>query len=432
MLLSSNEKVLTCFYQNGDIKQIIAKSFSIDVSNPHSNPSFQEISNLIATKDNNGAKVIKSILSKDGKKSFVCFINDDNNGECLIYDITENTWSELPTYLSDCLPEITSLNIEYFENAGENGEYVLYCFQSQTKLNLVKFDSNFNKIVEDNEIYDINENEAFCPNFAVSTLAHNSINNLNIFIVCDDTIKKVGLEKYEPTGTTIPTTIPKTTIPATIPKTTIPIIPKTTIPTTIPKTKIIPTTIPKATTIPTTIPKTTIPTTITKTTISRTTISSKKAQTTILEKIFEMTSTLPLSHPSIKTTIKKTIIINHSTNIIDSNNKTELIIIHDKSNKTKEEIIDNLDTVMKEYDLGKIYEIFGDDYNVKISPINVKQHDQIATYIDFNTCENILRQSNKLNQTSLLTVYQIEIFNTHEQTLVNNVEYAVYNLYIFK
>jgi hypothetical protein len=222
---------------------------------------------------------------------------------------------------------------------------------------------------------------------------------LNIFIICDDTIKKVELEKFQQTGTTILTTLPKTIIPTTISKTTIPI----------------------------TIPKKTIPTTITKTTISRTTISSKKVQTTILEKIFEMPSTLPLSLPSIKTTIKKTIIINPSTNIIDSNNKTELIIIHDKSNKTKEEIIDNLDTVMKEYDLGKIYEIFGDDYNVKISPINVKQHDQIATYIDFNTCENILRQANKLNQASLLTVYQIEIFNTHEQTLVNNVEYAVYN-----
>ena len=84
MLLSSNEKVLTCFYQNGDIKQIIAKSFRINVSNPYSNPNFQDIS-LTATKYNNGAKVIKSILSKDGKKSFVCFINDDNNGDCLIY-----------------------------------------------------------------------------------------------------------------------------------------------------------------------------------------------------------------------------------------------------------------------------------------------------------------------------------------------------------
>jgi hypothetical protein len=106
MLYSSNEKVLTCFYQNSNIKQIIAKSFSIDVSNPNSSPSFQEISSLTATKYNNGTKVIKSILSKDGKKSLVCFINDDNNGECLIYNITDNTWNDFSTYLSDCLPEI--------------------------------------------------------------------------------------------------------------------------------------------------------------------------------------------------------------------------------------------------------------------------------------------------------------------------------------
>jgi hypothetical protein len=42
MLSSDNQKVLTCFYQNGDRKQIIAKSFSIDISNP----SITEISSF--------------------------------------------------------------------------------------------------------------------------------------------------------------------------------------------------------------------------------------------------------------------------------------------------------------------------------------------------------------------------------------------------
>jgi hypothetical protein len=126
---------------------MIAKSFSIDISNP----SITEISSFTKTKDNNGAKDIKSIVSTDGKKSFVCFINDSNESECLIYDITENTWSESSTYLSECLSGLSSLNIEYMENLNGNGKYVVYCFQSETKLNLVKFDSNFNKIEENEE-----------------------------------------------------------------------------------------------------------------------------------------------------------------------------------------------------------------------------------------------------------------------------------------
>ena len=529
MISSDNQKVLTCFSQNSDRDQMLVKSFSIDTSTP----SIQEISSLSKTKDNNGVKVIKSIVSGDGKKSFVCFINKSNETECLIYDITENTFSESSTYLSDCLPRLSSLNIEYMENANGNGEYVVYCFQSETKLNLVKFDSNFNKIEdnEENKIFDISQNVKYCTNFAASSLVHDSNNNLNIFIICDNIIKKVELGKNEPSETTIPTTLlkttipttllkttipttlpkttipttllkttipttlpkttiptnlakttipttlakttipttlPKTTIPTTLPKTTIPTklqkttilitLPKTTIPTTLPKTTIpttlpkttIPTTLPK-TTMPTTLPKTKIPTTLAKTTIpttlskttipttlpihttlpktviSTTSISSTTVKTTILEKIFAKTTTISRSYSSIETT-KKTSIINHPSNsIIESKNKDELVILHSKSNKTKEEIIDNLDTVMEDYDIGKIYEIIGDDYNVKISPINIKQHDEIATYIDFANCENILKSSKDLNESSLLTVYQIEVYNTNEQTLVNNVQYAVYN-----
>ena len=82
---------------------------------------------------------------------------------------------------------------------------------------------------------------------------------------------------------------------------------------------------------------------------------------------------------------------------------------------------------MEDYDIGKIYEVFGDDYNIKISPINMKIHENISTYIDFSNCENILRKENGLDSSTILTVYQIEITNPHEQSLINNVEYAVFN-----
>ena len=82
---------------------------------------------------------------------------------------------------------------------------------------------------------------------------------------------------------------------------------------------------------------------------------------------------------------------------------------------------------MEDYDIGKIYEIFGSDYKVKISPINTNIYNNISTYINFSRCENILREKNKLSSSSILTVYQIEIDNYYEKSLVNDVEYAVFN-----
>ena len=108
-------------------------------------------------------------------------------------------------------------------------------------------------------------------------------------------------------------------------------------------------------------------------------------------------------------------------------NKNKLMINQGIINKTKEEIINNLDNAMLEYEINKIYEIFGDDYNIKISPINTNIYNNISTYIDFSNCENILRDKNELSQSSVLTVYQIEIENSNDQSLINEVEYAVFD-----
>ena len=59
---------------------------------------------------------------------------------------------------------------------------------------------------------------------------------------------------------------------------------------------------------------------------------------------------------------------------------------------------------MENYDIGKIYEIFGSDYNIKISPINSNRYRNISTLINFTNCENILRIDNKINRSSILNI----------------------------
>ena len=125
---SSSDKVLTCFYQSSS--EIIASSFNINTNQN----KLELISSLTKSKTNDGAIIIKSKLSQNNKKAIVCCINNDQKCYCLTYDIMNNEWSDYYPYLSNCLLEKSSLNIDYSDNSKE--EYVVYCFQYTTKLNI--------------------------------------------------------------------------------------------------------------------------------------------------------------------------------------------------------------------------------------------------------------------------------------------------------
>ena len=70
---------LTCFYQSSN--QIIDLSFKINLG---FNQNIESISSLTKSKINGSSKVIKSILSQDIKKAFVCYTNNDQKCYCLI------------------------------------------------------------------------------------------------------------------------------------------------------------------------------------------------------------------------------------------------------------------------------------------------------------------------------------------------------------
>ena len=118
-------KLLTCFYQDSSKSNLIAKNFNINNGQIFNTTIEQSI-------ENNGAKYIKSILSTDESNCLVCYINNENNTDCLIYHINSNSFNEYNTYLKGCLPKYSSLNIEYLNNS-----YFIYCYQSPTKYNLI-------------------------------------------------------------------------------------------------------------------------------------------------------------------------------------------------------------------------------------------------------------------------------------------------------
>ena len=170
------------------------------------------------------------------------------------------------------------------------------------------------------------------------------------------------------------------------------------------------------------------------TTVNKYEIQKYISPTTIITNI--PTTIITNTPTTIITNTPTTIITNTPTTIITYTthlpitsldiNTNEYTIIQETTLKNKEEIVNN-NNKMEDYDIGKIYEIFGNDYNIKISPINTKQYKNISTYIDFSKCENILRKKNGLSSSDILTTYQIEIDNPNEQMLINNIEYAVFD-----
>ena len=315
---------LICFYEKYNSKEIKSTIFNIDLIFG----TIQEISSISQT--NNGGKIIKSYLSEDKLKSLVCFINDDNNCNCLKYNIISGQWNSnnnVNNILKNCLPNLYTLNLEYNSNINK---YLLSCEMPSNKYNLVKLNNNFEIINDDsndngNNIYQIDENEFNnCNEYLISSsLFIDNNNNIKFLVNCDNNILKYDIQKAP----------------------------------------------------------------------------------------IETTEITESSFPIISTFVSF---------------EKEVIVIQENCNKTKEEILNNLNNFMENYDIDKIYEIFGNDYQIKISPLKEKTYKNISTYINLTNCENIFRQKSEIS-ISNLSLFQIEIYNTYQNSLINEVEYAVFN-----
>ena len=198
----NSNNVLTCFYQNDTSKDIIASSFNIDTS---SSPYITIIKSLTNSQQTNGAKIIKSKISQDGTQSYVCYITDDKNCDCLIYDISNNEWRNHKTYLNDCIISLDSLNFEYYDMSNE---FFLYCYQSEFKFSLVKLNQNFQIINQNiNGIYDLEDfilNEKKCQSYFLSTIVYAS-SYIHVLLTCDNKLlrKNYLQKKLTTTETTI-------------------------------------------------------------------------------------------------------------------------------------------------------------------------------------------------------------------------------------
>ena len=95
-------------------------------------------------------------------------------------------------------------------------------------------------------------------------------------------------------------------------------------------------------------------------------------------------------------------------------------------NKTKEQLIQNISELIEDIEIDQTYEIKGNDYSVKISPINATVLSSVS-HVNFTKCVDLLRISYGISPSRYITFMQLEINNTNSKTLINTIEYQAYD-----
>ena len=127
--------------------------------------------------------------------------------------------------------------------------------------------------------------------------------------------------------------------------------------------------------------------------------------------------------------------INISSNELSSDSPREpeidstyslIEINEDKINTTKENLINEISSILNDTEKGKIYKKNGGDYSILIYPTN--SLDSISTsHVNFTECEKVLRSHYRMPNTSIITFMQIELDNNNSQSLINQIEYQAYS-----
>ena len=380
MMISSESKVLTCFYENQNLEigtiTFNPKNLNELKSKP---PQF---------KVNSGATIIKSILYSRDSKAFVCYINNNKDCACLYFDIIENKWSDNEyRYLEQCNQPTRFYNLDYYE---KSNEYILSCFNSINEFDSISFNSNMKIINSSNNEYCIsNTIVKECNDSSLSSIINIYYqSDYEIAIICPENLEQLKKIKY------IRPCSKNNQLFSITSETNSSIIITN-------YTNIIPISTNSSINFPNDTKFTSV-TTVSKTYSSINIITSLINQSVIIPSEMITDINPPISHNSRK-------------------------IIKKSTNKTKEELINNLDSLIEDIIIGNIYEIKNDDYEVKIRPINYKEFESGSTYVNFLECENTLRKKNGLSDDTILTVIQMEIYKNDDNSLTNQVEYAVYN-----
>ena len=356
--------------------------------------------------------LIKSAVYTDKTSCFICLeVNSNGYGYgCIAFNFEHQIWSEFNLIIGFSDGYEYDFEVYYIE---EKNEYFAYFPFSSMEYYLYKFDINF-QIIDKNEYGDecytvYEQNNCDIKHSSIFIYSNNKyifissyqLNNADNFEINDINNECNGLAFFTGFELKVLSNISIADNNPTQSSTT----------------------------------KIVVPTTIT---INSSNPSIQSLITTNIESTLKSTIMIPPStiyqlNPNkiSLSTLPLTTISIYNTNIQNFNNNMDIIfydegeIIKGKINISRECIEDEIDEIMYTIEIGQKYKIDGDTYNITISPID--DINSFDTYVDFLECEDILRTKHNLSDEEILTIFQIEIDKISENSLTNQVEYAIYD-----
>ena len=110
-----------------------------------------------------------------------------------------------------------------------------------------------------------------------------------------------------------------------------------------------------------------------------------------------------------------------TTNIPTPNINSNVII--DTTVKTKEEIINELNDIIRDKDPNQSYIVNGEDFTIIIIPVN-EYIEESTVNIDFSECEKLLKEKYPNKKFRIL---QVNIENKNKNVIIDQVEYKIYD-----
>ena len=391
IMIRNDNELLTCFYEICSPTQLTSTSFII---------SETEITVVNMDKkfiSNNHAYVIKSVTSPDKKLALICYTMGFGGGYCLQYDIITNEFiSQEKKYFNYCLGSALGINVYYFK---EKNEYMFICYNNIKGFNVVLFNSNFEYNIPNSdtksEPYYIYGRSCFHVNSfnIVYSLNSNEYIIINDCDICGPLFLtgSANLDELSENNNNYPMDGDKDTFNI--------------------ETNII----------------------VTNKITSNTDNTAKNDETeelsiTIADKLIN-TNTIEIPNDLNEVTTTSLIKEVISTNSIESstyknedNNENSSLIVT-SSSKSKDEIINNLQDIIKDKDPDSLYLIEGNNYSIIIKPINVVVKES-SCKIDFTECEKILK---KEYPSKKFRIVQINIENPNDRCITDQVEYKIFD-----
>ena len=361
-----DEYVITCFYQ-------IVDTDDSPISIRASYFKFYENEIVEDTPEYGGFVEISESISiiksaTDDRRALICYTNDDETlGNCVGYNIEDNSFTSEVQYFSSCKSGYNGMEVYYFSNGSE---YMFICSDSSEP-------KGFHSVLLSSDDFSNDEYEIKDePDYIYG----GNCNNINSFNVIDFSNEYTLINDCETNENEVFTIDYQLGL------------------------------LSEGNNYPIFSDLTTETDTITEE--SEESENSEESEESEESEISEESE----NSQNIET---NNIDNNLSENIITNNSN----IVFDISTKSKEEIISNTNKLILNKNPKISYVINGSDYTVIISPINVKVEESTVN-IDFSKCEEVLKEKYPNKE---FRIVQINIENKIENSLVDQVEYKIYD-----